>query len=194
MQQQSLSAYVCTQPGCTRARADGHAREFELEHRLRTMQRVRGRRPVAKCSFLCLPQRPGWFQRLSYPRQQEVLIQLFLLLLSRLRLALKELFRAVCLPAGTLGEQELRGRTTLRRQCLGTEGGRDAVQGQDRGLQAQSGETWGSRQVVKQQRKVKEEFEDDFGKRRSGVGCSNSRGERAPTAKLSSYRGAHGKP
>lgn len=98
--QQSLSAYVCTQPGCTRARADGHAREFELEHRLRTMQRVRGRRPVAKCSFLCLPQRPGWFQRLSYPRQQKMLIQPFLLPLSRLRLALKELFRAVCLCAG----------------------------------------------------------------------------------------------
>lgn len=78
-----------------------------------------------------------------------MLIQPFLPLLSRLRLALKDRFMAVCLPAGTLGEQELRGRTRLRRQCLGTEGGRDAVQGQGRGLQAQSGEICGSRQVVK---------------------------------------------
>lgn len=121
--QQGLSAHVCIQPGCMRARA-GHAGEFELEHRLWTVQWVRGRRPVAKCSFFCLLQRPGQFQRLNYPWQQKVLIQPFLPLLSRLCLALKALFMAVCLPAGTLGDQELRGRTRLR----STEGGRDAVQ------------------------------------------------------------------
>lgn len=35
---QKLSAHVSTQPGCTRVRVDGHARELELEHRLRTVQ------------------------------------------------------------------------------------------------------------------------------------------------------------
>lgn len=116
------SLLMFTQPGCMSTRADGHAGEFELELRLQTVQWVRGRRPVAKCS--CLPQRPGLFQRLDYPWQQKVPSQPFLPLLSRLCLALKELFMAVCLPANTLGEQELRHRTRLRRQCLGTEGGR----------------------------------------------------------------------
>lgn len=90
-----VSLLMYTQPGCMSTRADGHAGEFELELRLQTVQWVRGRRPVAKCS--CLPQRPGQFQRLNYPWQQKVPSQPFLPLLSRLCLALKELLMAVSL-------------------------------------------------------------------------------------------------